>query len=281
MQKIVELSSMKIKFQSYEVYVEIHNPQQNETLVMLNGIMMSTNSWKPFLKTLTKHFKVVLIDMLDQGQSSKLNDLKYDQSLQVEAIKEVVDQCELKNINLFGISYGGEVAMQFAIAYPSYIKKLLLFNTTSKTSDWLAEIGESWNRAAYNAEAYYATTIPTIYSPKFYQEKKSWMANRKETLLQVFSNKEFTDAMIRLTNSAENHDVVNQLHKITMPTLVVGSECDTITPFAEQEELALLIPNASLMKILDTGHASMYEKPTMFITLILGFILNEQEEVVI
>jgi len=272
---------MKIAFKEYTLHVEDFNSQADETLVMLNGIMMSTYSWQPFLPSLTKFQRVVLIDMLDQGQSTKLVELDYDQSIQVEAVKTVVDELELNNFSLFGISYGGEVAMQFAIKYPKLIKKLLLFNTTAKTSEWLREVGESWNLATYDAKAYYATTIPTIYSPKFYQEKQSWMASRKEKLLQVFSNKEFTDAMIRLTNSANNHDVEDELHKITMPTLVVGSQLDTITPFQEQEKLASLIPNAQLMKILDTGHASMYEKPSLFITLILGFVLNDQQEVVI
>lgn len=272
---------MKISFKEYQLHVEDFNTQEKETLIMLNGIMMSTNSWQAFLPSLTKYQRVVLIDMLDQGQSSKLPNQVYDQSIQVDAVKAVVDALKLSDFSLFGISYGGEVAMKFAIKYPEIIKKLLLFNTTAKTSEWLREVGESWNRATYDAKAYYATTIPTIYSPKFYQEKKSWMANRKEKLLQVFSNKEFTDAMIRLTNSADNHDVEEELYKITMPTLVVGSELDTITPFQEQERLASLIPNAQLMKILDTGHASMYEKPSLFITLILGFILNDQQEVVI
>lgn len=272
---------MKATYKNYQIHFEDHNSQEVETLVMLNGIMMSTSSWQPFMPSLTKFQRIVLIDMLDQGQSSKLPGLSYDLSIQVDAVKAVIDELKLTNFSLFGVSYGGEVAMSFAIKFPSIVKKLLLFNTTAKTSKWLSEIGVSWNMATHDPEAYYATTIPAIYSPKFYHEKQSWMENRKEKLLQVFANREFIEAMIRLTNSADNHDVEKSLNKITMPTLVVGSELDTITPFSEQEKLADLIPNAQLMKILDTGHASMYEKPSLFITLILGFILNDQQEVVI
>jgi 3-oxoadipate enol-lactonase len=272
---------MKIAFNDYQLYVEVYGDESLEPLIMLNGIMMSTGSWYPFLDALIPYKRVILIDMLDQGQSSKLHQQTYDLSIQVEAIKAVVDALNLSNISLFGISYGGEVAMTYAIAYPHTLKKLLLFNTTAKTSEWLKEIGESWNKATHDPFAYYATTIPTIYSPEFYQNNQTWMETRKDKLLQIFSNQDFIQAMIRLTNSAENHDVLDQLHKIKVPTLIVGSEHDTITPFTEQEKLSKEIKGSALIKILNSGHASMYEQPVIFMTVILGFLLNDQKPIVI
>ena len=41
-------------FEGKKVYYEVHG-EQGEPLVILNGIMMSTNSWKPLMKNLTKN----------------------------------------------------------------------------------------------------------------------------------------------------------------------------------------------------------------------------------
>jgi 3-oxoadipate enol-lactonase len=154
----------------------------------------------------------------------------------------------------------------------------MLFNTTAYTSPWLQEIGNAWNKAAQDPEAYYATTIPVIYSARFYTDNQAWMEKRKELLLGVFANPVFINAMIRLTNSANDHDVRHLLHQIETPTLVVSCEHDYITPAAEQTYIASRIKHASLVMIPDSGHASMYEKPMLFSSLVLGFVSTNKTD---
>jgi 3-oxoadipate enol-lactonase len=261
------------QFKEYSVYYESYG--EGKPLIILNGIMMSTVSWQSFVKSFSQYNRLILVDMLDQGNSSKLVGQKYDQSLQVEVIKGLVDHLKLDKVYLFGISYGGEVAMKFALAYQQRVERLLLFNTTAKTSPWLREIGYAWNKAAADGEAYYSTTIPTIYSPQFFAKNAAWIEQRKSILVPLFSNPAFTDAMIRLTNSAEFHDVAQDVHKISVPTLIVGCENDYITPIAEQQFLVSQIPHAQFVIIPDSGHASMYEKPYLFTSLVLGYVLAD------
>lgn len=261
------------KLENLSVYYEVHG--QGRPLIILNGIMMSTASWQAFVESFSQHHQLILLDLVDQGKSSKMN-VAYDQSLQVKAVHAVVEELNLQDIALFGISYGGEVAMHYAIAHPSKVGRLMLFNTTAKTNSWLREIGYAWNRAAENPEAYYSTTIPVIYSAGFFEKNIEWMNRRKEFLMGVFSNQEFIQAMIRLTNSAEHHDVEEKLSKLTMPVLVVGCEHDYITPFEEQKKIGALIQNSELVMIPDSGHASMYEKPRLFTSLVLGFTLADR-----
>lgn len=260
-------------FREYSVYYESYG--EGKPLVILNGIMMSTVSWQSFVKSLSQYNLLILLDMLDQGNSSKMVGQSYDQSLQVEVIKALVDHLSLDKIYLFGISYGGEVAMKFALKYQERLERLLLFNTTAKTSPWLREIGYAWNKASGDGQAYYSTTIPTIYSPQFFNRNTAWIEQRKSILLPIFSNPAFTDAMVRLTDSAEFHDVADQVCKIEIPTLIVGCENDYITPLAEQHYLAGQIPNSQMVIIPDSGHASMYEKPYLFTSLVLGYVLAD------
>ncbi len=246
---------------------------QGKPIVVLNGIMMSCGSWAEFVEPFSAHNRLILLDMLDQGKSDKM-DGPFSQALQAEVVLALLDYLQLDKVNLLGISYGGEVAQRFAVKYGDRIERLVLFNTTSRTGPWLKDIGDGWNLAADDAESYYLSTIPIIYSPGFYRENNAWMEHRREVLRPVFGNPDFVNSMIRLTNSAADYDVTDQIHTIQAPTLVVSCQEDYLTPMEEQQLIASRIPNSHYVVIPKCGHASMYEMPVLFTALTLGFFNN-------
>jgi pimeloyl-ACP methyl ester carboxylesterase len=257
-------------FRDKTIYYEEYG--QGRPLVVLNGIMMSCRSWEKFIPSFSAQNRLILLDFLDQGRSSKMEGESYDQTLQAQVLHALLEHLELKQVCLMGISYGGEVAQLFAVRYPSFVERLILFNTTARTGPWLGDIGDGWNKAAPDAESYYLTTIPVIYSPQFYRDKNDWMNNRRGQLVgSVFSDQAFMGSMVRLTNSSRGYDVTEQLHTITAPTLVVSCQQDYLTPMEEQELIVSRIPNSHRVIIPGSGHASMYEQPLLFATLVLGF----------
>ena len=178
----------------------------------------------------------------------------------------------------FSFTFIYKCAQRFAIDHPDRVDRLVLFNTTPRTGPWLGDIGEGWNLAARDPESYYYATIPVIYSPQFYLSKNDWMTRRHEALHAVFSNQDFIRAMIRLTDSARNYDVTEDLHKIAAPTLVVSCREDYLTPMAEQELICSKIPNSKHVILPGSGHASMYEQPLLFTALTLGFCNTSKTE---
>ena len=151
---------------------------------------------------------------------------------------------------------------------------MVLFNTTAKTGPWLGDIGKSWIKAGSDPEAYYYTTIPIVYSPQFYSRYNDWMTQRRTLLHSVFANKEWMDSMSRLTKSAESHDVLNRLGEIQCPVLVVSCGRDYLTPVQEQKKIVEKLPQGYHCILPGEGHASMYENPVLFSSLVLGFINN-------
>jgi pimeloyl-ACP methyl ester carboxylesterase len=244
-----------------------------EIVILLNGIMMSTLSWEIFKEALSENNTLIRYDMVDQGESSK-SDTNYTQDLQVEVLNSLINELKLTKVNLVGISYGASVALKYSIKYPKTVKKLILANGVAKTSSWLKAIGDGWNQVSEsrNGLAYYNISIPYIYSPKFYSENIEWMEERKKILVPLFSNPIFLDSMVRLTKSAETHDATKSLHLITANTLIISSEYDFLTPPFEQKYLNENIKGSKLIHLPNAGHASMYEEPELFTTLILGFI---------
>ncbi len=260
-------------YQGKMVFYQVDGSDSSNTLLLLNGIMMSTKSWDPFVETFAKHSRLLRVDFLDQGQSDKMTD-NYTQAIQVDLLAALLDHLDLSKVHVAGISYGGSIALQFAAKYGNRVDKLMLFNAVAKTSPWLKAIGDGWNEvaASRNGLAYYHIAIPMIYSPMFYTKRLEWMEERKKLLVPLFSDETFLNAMTRLTKSAETHDVEATLKSIDNHTLIIASEEDYLTPPFEQVRLANALPNASLITFNDCGHASMYEKPDLFVSTILGFM---------
>lgn len=258
-------------YNKYKVYYCVEG--KGRPIVLLNGIMMSTKSWQPFVNSFTKNNQLIRVDFLDQGGSDRLEG-NYTHEIQVDLVKALIDHLNLDKVNIVGISYGGEIALEFAIKYKENVDRMVVYNTTSRTSEWLRDIGRGWILAGRtrNPDAYYNVAIPVIYSPIFYQQNIEWMEQRRNVLKPVFSDPEFLDRMERLTNSSEPYDITDKLSEIEAYTLIISAEEDYLTPVKDQELLQRQIENASWVKIPGAGHASMYEKPLLFMTFCLGFI---------
>lgn len=262
-------------FEGKKVYYEVHGGG-GEPIVLLNGIMMSTASWKNFIEPMTHNNTLVLVDFFDQGQSERMTD-SYDHSVQVAlldaVLEEVSAQIWYEKFNIMGISYGGEVAIQYALAHPERVRRLVLANTCGRTSPWLKKIGDGWNEVAKTGQgyAYYLTTIPVIYSTQFFEERAAWMEGREGFLTEHFSKPEVLQALIRLTDSSVTYNVVDRLREISCPTLIISSSEDALVPPTEQQLLHEKIRGSVYVTINGSGHASMYEVPEAFAALTMGF----------
>lgn len=266
-------------------FVEINNKKmyyevfgEGEPLIFLNGIMMSAASWHPFIDTFTQSCKMVLVDLLDQGQSDKA-DGPYTQDMHVEMLKILFEKLGFEKVHMMGISYGGEVALKFALKYQHMLHSILLADTTAYTNELLHDVEEIWDYSAslHNGTIFFKATMPYIYSTEFYEENIEWLKNREKAFCKSLTP-EWYEGFRRAIRSASNLNVVDELHKITVPTLIAGAEFDATTPLRYQEEIHKRIKGSKFVVIKGSGHASMYEKPYEFSAIVLGFlsIYNKQ-----
>ena len=268
---------MLIPFENKQIYVECHG--EGAPIVMLNGIMMSTRSWKPFVKSLSANNRLILFDFFDQGQSDRHPE-QYDLDLQVDALCALFGHLGLSQAVVCGISYGGSVALKFAVRHPEQVGRLILFNSTARTGEWLKTLGDGWIKNVQDPEAFYLATIPIIYSQDFYNRRSTWTRARRDFLVeQVFTNNNFMEGLTRLIKSAESYDIISEIGAITAKTLIVASQQDAITPTCCQEDLHRLIKGSELVLLPGVGHATMYETPALFASLLLGFANAHLDEI--
>lgn len=261
----------KIQINNKNIYYEIYG--EGEPLIIVNGIMMSTASWLPFKDILSEEYQLVLFDMVDQGQSDKMTEF-YTQDFQVELIKEMIDKLSLGKVHLLGISYGGEVAIKFAIKYQEKLRSLVLACTPHKTTALLRYIAQRWAAVfkTYDGVAFYEEVNQHLYAESFYEKNMEWFREKAD-----FFNKALPpawyDGMVRLLESGDNYDSTADLAKINVPTLVIGANEDRLTPVKYQKQIVEGIgDNASLIVVEGAAHVLPHEKPYAFTAAVLGFL---------
>ncbi|MBL7202767.1 MAG: alpha/beta hydrolase [Desulfobacteraceae bacterium] len=252
------------------IYYEVHG--QGRPLVLLNGIMMNTLSWEEHLSKLKNHYQLLTYDMRDQGQSSRLED-GYDISIHAGDLKRLLNHLNIPKVNIWGVSYGGQVALIFALKYPEMVENLVLSNTSAYVDQYLLSMGQMWKRAArlYDGEAFFDLALIPIYSRSFYNHHYDWLMKRRQ-LFKEFLTKAWFDGFIRLASSNETYDIRKDISEIKNQTLLIAAQEDIITPYWQMHEMSKMMVNSQIVCVPDTGHAAILEKIDTICTLIKGFL---------
>ena len=249
-----------------------------DTLVLLNGIMMNTADWYGFVPVYTKNYRLLRVDFRNQGQSEYVEEF-FNIDIHVEDIKALLDMLAIEKVHMLGVSYGGKVAMLFAIKYQKMLKSLVLCNTTARLTKHLQDIQDSWVEAAKqnDGEKFFKCIMPFIYSPTFCEENKRWMKSRENAFGKTL-RKPWFDAFIRLAESGYAYNIVDKISEIMVPTLCIASEFDIITPIEEMKMIHENIEESKLLIIRGVGHAPQYENELAFNKAVLDFLQLNSEE---
>lgn len=268
-----------IKINNVEIYYELTG-ESGEVLTILNGIMMSSESWTEVKKDYTRAgYRVLNVDFRDQGKSGS-SPIDYEIQQHAEDLEILLNKLDIHKTNILGISYGGQVAMIFAMKYKNRVERLILANTSSGLSNYLKGIGAAWDEAAKleDGERFFKIAMPLVYSDVFYETHYGWLKEREKSFKSILT-KSWFERYLRLSSSHGNYNIEKEIHNIEAPTLVIGGDRDIVTPYEENYKIYKSIKNAALVMIPECGHASCYEKPREFNIQVLGFLgIHNREE---
>lgn len=95
-----------------------------QPLVVLHGLFGSSDNWLTQAKLFAPDYKVYTVDLRNHGQSP--HDDAFDYKAMVNDLETFFDDHQINNATLIGHSMGGKAAMNFAIAHPEKIEKLIV-----------------------------------------------------------------------------------------------------------------------------------------------------------
>ncbi len=262
----------QITINNISIYYELHGSEDAPVLVLNNGIIMNAaTSWAYQTKALSKHYRVLQYDCRGQGQSDH-PETPYSMDGHADDLSALLDALGIEKAHIAGISYGGEVAQAFALKYPDKVRSLILMDTVSEVSPELRLIIQSWVDALTTGDAlaFFNVTVPWNFSPEFISNNAALLedAKKRYALLDF-------PAVIRLCETFFEVDFTKRLHEIKVPTCILVGELDLLKGTRYAEILKRNIPHAEYHVLMGAGHASCWERPQEFNSVVLGFLAKQ------
>jgi 3-oxoadipate enol-lactonase len=259
----------KIALNEVEIYYELHGQAAKPVLVLNNGILMNAaSSWAFQTKPLAQHYRVLQYDCRGQGQSAHPQE-PYTMELHADDLAALLDGLAIASAHLAGISYGGEVAQAFILKYPERVRSLILADTVSEVGPALRTIVESWLDAARkgDTQAFFNATVPWNFSAPF-------IATHTELLKDARMRYKSLDfpAIVRLCECFLKVNFTARLKEIRAPTCLMVGTLDLLKGLDYAAILQHNLPQAELHLLYGAGHASCWERPQEFNSVVLGFL---------
>jgi proline-specific peptidase len=188
---------------------------------------------------------------------------------------------------VLGHSFGGYVAMEYALRYPQNLSHLLLVDTggenrwaQEKAPEELAKRGFSPQMVDLTRRYFNGQIEPNEMFPSLMKLSKAYnpytkLSQLPQMLIWGLQTKLQPETFIY----SESHflkgwTIMDRLGEIRVPTLVMAGRQDFIYPPEHQEQLAAAIPNARLVFIDRAGHNPHDEQPAMTLKAVREFLAD-------
>ena len=109
-------------------HVVVSGPKQAPPLVLLHGYMATLTMWSPNIAAFAKDYRVYAIDVMGQPSKSIPNEPIRNAADFMAWLTATLDALHLDRISLVGMSYGGWLALTFAVVAPARVQKLVLLS---------------------------------------------------------------------------------------------------------------------------------------------------------
>ena len=247
-------------------------------VLLSHGVTLSVRTWFHQLELLPKDgLRVIAFDHRGHGQSELGDDGYSIDNLAID-LKTLIVDLDLRDVVLVGHSLGGVAAQAFFMQFPDFarerVKGIVLLSTLAKaplgsqSTQYKARIERIFKRVPDTTRFWASPNFGlAVARLGFGTDPKPSHVELVRRMMAACSH----DTRVHAPRMLVGLDLSEGLPKIDVPTLVIGGTADIVTPPAEAERMAALIPNAQLVLLEGGGHMLMLEKAEEVSALIAGF----------
>lgn len=243
---------------------------QGGALIILHGLLGSSDNWRAMSKRLAQQFTVYSLDLRNHGQSPHAAKMNY--VIMAEDIREFIQEHGLAHFFLLGHSLGGKVAMQFAATHPNEVEKLVVVDIAPKAYPPSQKVLLAALRALDLTRIGSFSDADTALKPSISE------AALRQFLIKNLSRDETGHFRWRigLNEIAENYDALTAAIAIDPPfekpaCFIRGGRSE----FIADEDGALIrwvFPRAKIEIIEGAGHWVQSEAPEEFYRTVVSFL---------
>ncbi len=232
---------------------------QGEPLLLLHGFGANKDTFTPVARYLTRHYRVIVPDIIGFAESAHPQDVDYSPGAQLERLREFAGVLRLEGLHLGGNSMGGQLALLHAARYPQEVKSLWLLSPAGIWSAPRSEVGEEF--AATGRNRLLARTV---------EEFKAVMAlgmlkppKVPAPMLKVLARERIDNVELemRIFQHIMDCSLEALIEGLRTPALIVFGRQDRVIRTETAMILRSLLPAAEVVLMDRTGHVPMFERP--------------------
>lgn len=291
--KMIAIESMGKKFSVWTKRVG-NNPKVK--ILLLNGGPGGTHEYFQCFENFLPQegIEFIYYDQLGCGNSDNPNDTAYwDLDRFVEEVEQVRKALNLDkdNFYLLGHSWGGILAMQYALKYQANLKGLIVSNMMSSCPDYdkyaqdvlakqfdpvvLDSIMAIEKRGDFDNPHYMGLLGPNFYEKHILRlpaaewpdpVNRAFAKMNKSLYVTMQGPSEFG-----ISGRLENWDVSKQLSSVVVPTLVIGAQHDTMDP-AHMKWMSTQFKNGTYLYCEKGSHMAMYDDQETYFKGLIDYI---------
>jgi proline iminopeptidase len=273
---------VRVTINDNELNVEVLGDENAPVLIAHHGGggIGSLEEPKSTFGPLADQFRVIVFDARGCGRSEGKPPFSHAQwADDVDGLREWAGVDE---IIVAGGSYGGFIAMEYAIAYPEHTRAMILRDTSADKSnlDRAYENARNQTRIEINWDNFnrywhgeitddedlkqrWADIIP-LYDFNYDAEKSN-----ADVEARIYRHEAHNWCFLY---NMPNYDLREQLPNVQCPTLVTVGRTDWVTPVESAETIASLIPNSELVIFEHSGHSPQHEEFELFQKVMRDFL---------
>ena len=237
--------------------------------------------------------EIIYYDQIGTGFSDNPNDTSmWDLPRYVEEVEQVRKALHLNNDNFYvlGHSWGGILAMQYALKYQDNLKGLIISNMMASCPKYgeyskvlekqinpevLKTIKDIEAKKDFSNPKYMELLMNNFYNQHILRKP---IADWPEPVDRAFSKSNNSlyvtmqgPSELGISGKLTNWDVSKELPKLTVPTLVIGAKYDTMDP-EYMKWMATQVKNGTYLYCANGSHMSMYDDQETYMKGLIDFI---------
>lgn len=239
-------------------------------VLMIQGLGADKHGWDMQRFSLARHYRVIAFDNRGAGRSDKPFGVYSIEQMADDAVA-VLDHAGIAAAHVVGASMGGAISQLMAVRHPTRVLSLTLACTACRNQPWRRELLERWMETALERGmgAMTGEAARWVMAPRSFRRLLpafGWLGP-----LAMGRPAHAFAAQVRAILAA-NDELANELHTISVPTLVIVGNQDILTPRGDSEEIAERIPGAELVVVSGAAHGFMVEHASTFNKILKDFL---------
>lgn len=262
-----EVFMPELRVNSINMYYEITG--KGDPLVFIHGLGSSTRDWEEQIPVFSKEYKCITLDLRGHGRTDKPKE-QYIIPQFAADVAELLKGLNISNAFVVGLSMGGATAFHLAISYPELVKKLVVTNMSAAVPyKSFADKKMFITRLLIVKLLGMKKMGKVIASRLFVKQDKHNDECRKKMAARWAENN--SKAYLSAMKALKNWSVMEELHKIKCPALIIHSDED-YSSLAHKKHYTSLIPNGELIIVNDARHALPMEKPEEYNRILAEYL---------